>query len=64
MTRPERAHGLAVSPRFALPSTRRVARVIVRAEASTVARFGVVDRRTREVTSRLDAFCTLVTFES
>jgi hypothetical protein len=26
-----------------------------------LARFGVVDRRTRDVTSRLDAFCTLVT---
>src|SRR4051794_35907570 len=53
MTRPERAHGLAVSPRFALPSTRRVARVIVRAEASTVARFGVRETDAFLISARL-----------
>ena len=32
--------------------------------AGTLARFGVIDRSIREVTSRLDSLCTLVTLDS
>jgi hypothetical protein len=34
------------------------------ANGRSVARFGHIDRRFREVTSRLDALCTLVTIDS
>jgi hypothetical protein len=33
------------------------------AAKDVVARFGVIDRRIRGVTSRLDALCTLVTLD-
>jgi hypothetical protein len=57
MTRAKRAHGLAMGHRLALllaiPAVS--ARAIVRAKASNTARFGLIDRRTFEACSRLDA---------